>query len=369
MKKTLLSLVMMGSIGIYTSNAQITLNSNHLINVGDVVEQANDTMPTVTIGSGGASQTWNFSALNQHTLDTSSFVAPGPQPGSSNFPLANMVMVQSGEDSVWTFINKSATGLYVVGQSMYVNSVLSTTNFAQTIVSFPSTMGTNYGGNWSGKIFQTPIGFDPDGPGPEPFIDSAKVTRASTITSNIDGWGNVTTPYGTFNSLRQLYIEENIDTTWTLSNGNWTIVSPTTAALIGVDPIEYDTNRTARWWTDDPSSKFPLVEMDYEANGSVNHVNWQKSAPTTSVEEAVIVNGDFVLFPNPAKSNITIQTKNASYSIVEILDVSGKLVATHKLLSNTINIDVSTYNNGIYFYNILDANGTKVYSNKFVVTK
>ena len=370
MKKTLLSLIMLTSIGIYSSQAQITLNSSHIVGQGDVVEQAKDTILSgITIGSSGPSQTWNFSSLAQDELDTMSFKNPGPLTGYSSFPLSNLGMEDTSQDSTWMFLTKNGLGLFVDGIAQYQQGNLVIIPLVTTIITFPSTMGTNYSGNWNGLLFTTPVGLDPDGPGPTPIIDSVKVTRSSTLTSNIDAWGNVTTPFGTFASLRQNVSEENIDTTWTASGGTgvWVIIDPAIAALLSIDQVAYDTTRTARWWTDDPVAKFPIVEMDYEANGTVNSISWQKSTPSVGVAEQVKNLTGVSLYPNPAKNEITIETSLTDNNNIEILDVTGKLVSKASFSNNKITLSVADLENGIYFYNIYDVNGNVLHSNKFVV--
>ena len=89
MKKTLLSFIMIAGVGLYSTHAQITINSNHVISAGSVVENAQDTTPSVSIGPAGANQTWNFSSLGQDYIDTLNFKNPAPLPGSSSFPNAN----------------------------------------------------------------------------------------------------------------------------------------------------------------------------------------------------------------------------------------------------------------------------------------
>jgi hypothetical protein len=369
MKKTLLSLLMVTCVGALS--AQITLLDTDIVGQGSVVEQARDTLPgATTIGSGGASQTWNFSTIQQHELDTLFFLNPTPLPGSPAFPTTNLGMEDTREDSTWMFLGKNVTGLFVLGRSQYVQGNLIELAIGGTIITFPSTMGTSYGGMWQGDI----VGFDVSG---FPLgLDSIKVNRTADVTSNIDGWGNVTTPFGTFASLRQIVVEETIDSTWEKSSitGNWSLISSTTIAALAlaqiyVDDVTYDTTRTARWWTDDPSSQFPLVEMDYEANGTVNEITWQKSSPTVGVQETVNTSTEVTLFPNPAKNQITISSQLKTNNSIGIFDVTGKAVANHRFTKNSITLSVEELKNGVYFYNIYDVNGAVLNSNKFVIAK
>jgi len=108
--------------------------------------------------------------------------------------------------------------------------------------------------------------------------------------------------------------------------------------------------------------------MDYEANGTVNEVTWQKASPALSVKD--IQSSTAVdLYPNPTQNEINIETSLTNNSSISILDVTGKLVKQTKFTMNKIRISVKDFDNGIYFYNIYDADGNILHSNKFIVAK
>ncbi len=381
MKKTLLSFIMLTTAGVFSTQAQITLNSTDVVNMGDVVEQASDTLPgAITIGPSGASQTWNFSTISEDALDTMTFQDPTPLPGSVDFPLSNLGMTEASDDSSWIFLTKNTFGLAINGVHQVQGGVGTSIPFANTIITFPSTMGTNYGGSWNGTLGAFALGLDPDSlfplpDGPHGHVDSLKLTRTSTLTSNIDAWGDVTTPFGTFASLRQIVMEENTDSLWQLVDAVWEPISTTTltflsTAGVDLDAVTIDTTNTARWWTNDPAARFPIVEMDYENDGTVNNIDWLKATPTTvSVTETITAQNQVTLFPNPAKNNITINTQLSNNDNIKIFDVTGKLMMTKRFNSKSITLSVSDFNNGLYFYNINDAKGNVIHSNKFVVAK
>ncbi|MBW6482039.1 MAG: T9SS type A sorting domain-containing protein [Vicingaceae bacterium] len=362
MKKKLLSLASLLSVGAIALHAQITLNSTHIVNVGMSVEQAVDTIPgAITIGSSGANQTWNYTSMNQDYIDTLTFSNPASFPGAASFPTANMGLTVSNQPDVWQFLNKSSAGLFVVGQTIIQQAQQIEMDFAATIITFPSTMGTTFSGSWSGQIAQVFIG--------QGGIDSARITRGATTSSIIDAWGNLTTPLGTFASLRQNVNETTVDTTWILQSGTWSIIDPFTAALIGVEPIAFDTTNTARWWTDNAASKFPLLEIDYDNSGTVNRVSWQKSSPTVGISE-LKATSDFNVYPNPAKDVVTFATNIANNSEISIMDITGKTIKTITFNTSKQAIDVSRFNAGIYFYTIRDrVSGKVLHNNKIIVTK
>jgi uncharacterized delta-60 repeat protein len=74
----------------------------------------------------------------------------------------------------------------------------------------------------------------------------------------------------------------------------------------------------------------------------------------------------FSVYPNPASSSITIDNIEKS-GVLEIRDVSGKLMYTDVNYSGKHIIDVSNYSNGIYFINYIT--GEQVRRNKLVLSK
>lgn len=362
MKKKILSLASLLSVGAIALHAQITLNSTHIVSVGAAVEQSVDTIPgAITIGSSGANQTWNYTSMNQDYIDTLTFSNPASFPGAASFPSANMGLTVSSQPDVWQFLNKSSAGLFVVGQTMIQQAQQIEMAYTATIITFPSTMGTTFSGSWSGQIAQLFVG--------QLGIDSARITRGATTSSVIDAWGNLTTPLGTFASLRQNVNETTVDTTWILQSGTWSIIDPFTASLIGVQPIAFDTTNTARWWTDNPASKFPLLEMNYDNGGTVNRVSWQKSSPTVGLNE-LKASSNFNVYPNPTKDVVTFATNVANNSEIAIMDITGKTIKTITFNTTKQAIDVSGFDSGIYFYTIRDrVSGKVLRNNKIIVTK
>jgi hypothetical protein len=343
MRKTLLFLAFTVGLGVYTLNAQITVYETSLFNIGAVVEYATDTLPTsISIGNGGASQVWNLSALNEHSLDTASFVDPTPLPGSSNFPSSNLGVTNSQDEDAYFFFTKDASGLNVDGQFLNINPTF-VIPMNQLLVTFPSTMGTTFNQSMNHLLYSFGVGFDPDGSGPLPFIDSVKVRSEIAVNSNVDGWGDITTPYGTFASLRQIVVQDQIDSTFTKINGSWSLVDPVVAQALNVNIIAFDTIRTARWWTDNSESW--LVEMDYEANGTVNNVVWQKSTLFVGIEEEAIEK--ISIYPNPTANQLNINSTDQIESVI-IYDLFGAVVQRE----NTSSFSVENLASGVYLIEV-----------------
>ena len=87
---------------------------------------------------------------------------------------------------------------------------------------------------------------------------------------------------------------------------------------------------------------------------------------TTAVDELTQLASSIKAYPNPANSFFTL-TMNASNAKVEIMDITGKLVETAEVTMGEARLDVSNYNNGVYFYQVRNASNAVVKSGKFTV--
>lgn len=80
-----------------------------------------------------------------------------------------------------------------------------------------------------------------------------------------------------------------------------------------------------------------------------------------SVEENNI--DDFTLYPNPANNEITVSGLTNQYTL-KIQDAAGKLIYTENINSNTKNIDLTNFDNGIYSISL--ESETAILTKKFV---
>lgn len=74
------------------------------------------------------------------------------------------------------------------------------------------------------------------------------------------------------------------------------------------------------------------------------------------------------IFPNPAKENINVTTKNITLQSIRILNAQGKIIQEVKAEAekNNYTISVATYTKGFYFIQLIDNNGN-VLNKKLVV--
>ncbi len=80
--------------------------------------------------------------------------------------------------------------------------------------------------------------------------------------------------------------------------------------------------------------------------------------------EKVTVN----VYPNPANNVLNFEL-NISNATVQLFDITGKALKTINTNKNMFSVSLNNFNNGIYFYSIMDAEGNKIATNRFIVAK
>ena len=78
--------------------------------------------------------------------------------------------------------------------------------------------------------------------------------------------------------------------------------------------------------------------------------------------------GSVSVSPNPATNNINF-TSSVNADAVEVLDITGRKVGTFLLSSNAVTIQTSSFNAGMYIYNVLNEKKEIINRGKFEVTK
>ena len=176
--------------------------------------------------------------------------------------------------------------------------------------------------------------------------------RHQNRSSYVDGWGTITTPFGTFDALRVRSNLEYDDSVYVdLGLGGSWIELPTP------DQTEYT------WWSN--GNKVPILRVVVSGTGgaeAVTRVEFKDmDRGFLSVEEEEIEVG---IYPNPAQDELNIQLNQLADEI-RITNLQGKIMyeTTQPALKETIS--VSSWPKGIYLVQFNDESGS--FTKKFVV--
>lgn len=358
MKKQLLAITV--ALLPVAASAQITITLADVAPIFTVIKQVQDTVPTVTPGTAGPSQTWNMTGLNTHAVDTLTFTAPQFTPYGPQIPGCNYAIIQTSPiaDSAFIYLNYSTTSLELAGQASdpfgIGMAIAVSLNNRELLAPFPMTYGDTIVDDASGDI-QFPLGFDP---GIGFVIDSVRVHSRIHKHGSVDGWGNVTTPFGTFNTLRVNVLRSQIDTIDIYALGMW---APNFFS-------QMDSARTYQYWAN--GAGFPVVELsDDQDLGQITRATWMQAAPQViGVPECVCEAGAGV-FPNPATDLLNLNSKNSLALSARIFDISGREVAAIDLVNGKGTLNVQSYAAGVYHFRMLGADGAVLEQGKFAVTR
>lgn len=80
------------------------------------------------------------------------------------------------------------------------------------------------------------------------------------------------------------------------------------------------------------------------------------------------VNNVFV-YPNPATNNISITASSIDAAIINVTDITGRLVGSYSITNKTANIQTTTFASGIYIYSVLDQKKAIINRGRFEITK
>lgn len=187
-------------------SAQITVTQADYGSAGDSLITASDSSLTGVSVGGTGMQTWDFSGLSVANISTLKFVDPANTASGNNFPNADLA-IERETDTL--FFESTASLLAIDGVSgdgfNTGTSIIADFNPDATQITFPSTFQTTFVDT---AVFDTVLSCAAVG---QTICDSAHLRRRVIITSEIDAYGDITTPGDTYASIRQYYREDNSD--------------------------------------------------------------------------------------------------------------------------------------------------------------
>jgi hypothetical protein len=90
---------------------------------------------------------------------------------------------------------------------------------------------------------------------------------------------------------------------------------------------------------------------------------------TTGIATNHSTQANTVAFPNPALNQITLATTSEKAKFANVYDLTGRLMSKNELINKQINIDLNSFNSGMYIYVITDENNSTLSTSKFSVSK
>jgi hypothetical protein len=329
--------------------SQITVTESNLIKTGQTVVQGFDSK-VYKLPAAGTNQTWNFSNLVADDKDTISFGAASWYPGHSNFPKATHG-IKDG-DSSFSFLTLNATKLSILGTYDVFNGEESAdTGFGFQLLKLPATMGTKWTENKNGIGEKSELGIDPDGPGPFPVIDSIQTIISIARKCEIDAWGKLTIPLGTYDVIRANMEQIFLFDFRVKVSGAW-VNPPKAIKELIFGPIEPDTSNQHFYWTNNSQIGFPLMDYDFsKGDDSVSDLTFVSQLPQFS-NNTKIATTSVELYPNPAAEKIFVRAPG-KFVVAILFDSNAKVQSTSNGLGMA-SFDIANLAPGSYTVQVTD---------------
>jgi hypothetical protein len=308
-------------------SAQITITNNDMPSVGDSVRLSNSLLlPGIDYTETGEDFFWDFSGLMPLTQSVDTFVSVTSVPFLYQIIfipnlVANLAQPITETDlfpgapitDAYRFFRKSSSSYNDVGFAFTVNEIPVPLKFddPDILYNFPLDYG-QADSSFSGVEFGIPdLGYI--------NIDRKRVNIA-------DGWGTLSTSYGTFDVLR---LKSHV-----IETDSIYIDSLEFGTAINRDYTEY------KWLAN--GFKAPLLQVI--AEGPVVTVFWIDSIfdPTVNIPE-ITSDRNLDVFPNPFTENARINFHNEKSQPVQIavFDITGKKV--HSVFSGNLTYGNHTF--------------------------
>ena len=356
MKKLLL--ILFSTFFTLASFGQITVTDTDVVSIGDIfyLSETNSIGSLINPGLSGPNQNWNFSSLQVVNIETSECINPNGTPHHLYYPNSNLCIKESGD---YLYFNKSSTKVEFLGEgdSIFQEPIV--------VLPLPLTYGSTY---TDGPIMMldSVIG----GPVVNIMLASQGITAqmlsggaAHTVDTinikvdfltdfDVDAWGAMTIPMGTFDCLR-LKIER------TSNSQIMAFCSDTiTGTGSGWYPLQFpdiEQEITNQWWSDNVNTRFALAEMQVDSIGSIDG-NIRFLHNTASNMEETGIPFSIKIYPVPANYELTIEAGNAKVNY-KMYDITGSKVLENNF-SNSTKLDLSQLAKGSYFLDITTKNKT-----------
>lgn len=336
------------------AQSPITLSNTNMPGANDTLRYSNAALSTVgNYTQTGTNFNWNFMSLvpvSQGRRDyKSSFSTPYAffflglnEYGEKVNDTINLGVVTLTD--VYNFYKKSTSpNAYIVdGMGMKISGVPVPSYFTDKdeLYMFPMTYP---------KYDSTTFKFSTPSTTLMPIVYSKTGYRVTQV----DGWGSITTPYGTANCLRIVTTQYSKDTMKT--------------SLLPF-PIGFNNyQRSYQWLT--TSSKIPYLEVNGTLVGNnftVTQVRYRDSYKFLAGVEENVENGLVDFYPNPVNDKLFLNLKNGAEYAIDVFDLNGKLLIQDKINGNENSnyLNVQELPQGVYTIRVLHSESAQVF--KFI---
>jgi hypothetical protein len=332
MKKHITLLVFTVFVGVSSLVAQIELDNFDYHRFGNQYFRGfiNVNLSQIDIPTAGANQAWDYFLLQNDFKDTLAVVKVDETPFVDSFPNAEFALTSNF--SKYFFESLSPEGARIEGFSNYdpitMQSRITRFDFAGYSMPYPLTFGDTYGFDYAYESY-----FGAQNSIIPVNADTGKVKSTVNIEINVDGFGVLAIPAGSFNALRFKQNSLQTDSVYVLNDsGFWEL-----------DQVVVDSTITYLFFSKNIGASLLTIAT---RSGEISSAYYLTGLVIDGVDE--VSQGKLVVYPQPAGEFIYVNSIFQK-EMIEIRDVQGRIVHRQNCENNLDAIDVSGLDNGVYF--------------------
>ncbi len=332
-------------------HAQVTITNSIFPGAGhSLYYQTSFALQGFEPGQAGADQQWDMTQLTVHSSDTMHFFHPAEGNYSGSFVFADFMIKM---DSAEVYGRTLATRVEMIGIAGpdpsgfgLFDSINVPINPPQRLYEAPLVFGHTSQHNAEIKITLPGI---PELEGLELDIDSVRIKLVTKRSDEVDAYGTLMLPGGTYQVLRQRQ-----ETITSIEVELLIQLLPPPIPPVWVNPSQFgldiglpsDTSMAYVFFAE--GQKGHVARIDMADEEEVMSVQYKTGDNVTGVRTDLSTMG-FRVFPNPASHTLVIESPEGLEQdyVFNLYDISGK-VAAHGQFSGSHQLNVSSLPGGTY---------------------
>lgn len=367
---------------VFHLNAQITVTSATFPEVGDTLLTGTDNMPSnIQVGTPGPDREWNFKSLQSPIVLRTVVKNAAEGEASADFPNADLVFK----------LNDNAEGYYTVDDSSLELIGLAGTDPLNLGIEISPKLDDpqierraplNYGDDYTSTVKITyAISADDV---PQELLqdlpitpDSLRIRIQLNREDEVDAWGTMTIPGGTYNVLREKRtLEQDIRLDAKVGFLGWQDITDIVLELTNIGSDVLGDTRIIRYhyWSDTEKEAIAVVTMDQEESNPVSVTFKAEDFLSDLVETADKLQPGVMAFPNPAMVHTNFQfvrLKPGKYRLVIYNLVGSEVWHRDYHISGplTERVNISQLKKGTYLYALQDQRGRTLITRRLIVVR
>lgn len=328
------------------SLAQATIEPADLLPPGARYRVAIDDAPGVVPGNSGINLAWNFPGLDADDLRLVEVMDPAESPFGEAFP-GDIALVENTNTAAEHF-TVTTTELLSHGRVFVEEGIQAVAPLTPPMVllELPAAY-YQYHQGVSRSVSTSYLGQDI---GLGYVVDSIRLRTSIAYQSEVNGWGDLTTPLGTFDAIKQQLFSNIKDTmdVYRADQQQW------------IEAIQTDAYSTITWTWWSSQYGIPVLQLfDDEHDGVVDRAEWlQEELGTTSIADPV-TDAELQAYPNPATDQVMVTLTGQGAATYTLCDAQGRLVQQGQLVQERSIIPLAEVEPGAHVLRVEQAGSVR----------